>query len=200
MHCIILFLFAQHQRFVECCLYGTTLTRQEFFVPFEEKPRRFLEFETYSNPLNCGYHCIHSLRWAYFCSPLYTIQQKMFFTISTLWTKVTHTANGEDNHCPYCYRCGQHVKNIEKYSIFAFHEPLSSFHRSFIFGGLGRGKLPNKPFLIDSTMFTTQSHSWLYIIRKLYTMHVFQIFLQIDNTQIIYDALYWGLQLTDRLT
>ena len=37
-----------------------------------------------------------------------------FFTILTVWTKIVHTANGEDNHCPHCYRCGQNVKNVEK--------------------------------------------------------------------------------------
>ena len=61
-----------------CGQWYTTLrevrTHQEFLVPFEAKPRLYLEFKTCSNPSKCGYHCTHSLRWAYFCPSLHTIQ------------------------------------------------------------------------------------------------------------------------------
>ena len=89
-------------------------TRQEFIVPFKAKPRWYLEFQTCSNPSKCGYHCTHSLRLAYFCPPLYTIQHKTFSQFLTVWTKIVHTASGWDNHCPHCYRCGQNAKNVEK--------------------------------------------------------------------------------------
>ena len=36
-----------------------------------------------------------------------------FFIILTVWAKIVHTASGDDNHCPHCYRCGLYVKNVE---------------------------------------------------------------------------------------
>ena len=65
-----------------CGQWYTTLrgirTSQEFIIPFEAKPRRYLEFETCSTPSKCGCHCTHSLRWAYLCLSLYAIQHKTF--------------------------------------------------------------------------------------------------------------------------
>ena len=40
-----------------------------------------------------------------------------FFTILTVWTKIVHTASGEDNHCLHCHQCGQNVKNVEKIDL-----------------------------------------------------------------------------------
>ena len=51
---------------------------RESMESFEAKPRRYLEFETCSNPSKCGYHCTQFIIWAYFCSPLYTMQHKTF--------------------------------------------------------------------------------------------------------------------------
>ena len=47
-----------------------------------------------------------------------------FFTILTVWTKIVHTASGEDNHCPHCYWCGQQVKKVLARNLVAFNKSL----------------------------------------------------------------------------
>ena len=92
-------------------------TRKEFIVPFEAKPRRYLEFETWSNPSKCGCHCTRSLRWAYFWPPIHMIQHTIF-----------HNFNSMDNHFPHCYRFGKHVKNVGRVPIVS---PAAIFIREF---------------------------------------------------------------------
>ena len=45
-----------------------------------------------------------------------------FFTILTVWTKIVHTASGEDNHCPHCYGFGLYVKNVE--NVFYYQQEI----------------------------------------------------------------------------